>query len=466
MTNSVVGELYSSLSYDELKALDIYLSTSQWQYSETVINCHTCFLEACSENSLVDLNKVDIFHAVYGEEEYNDSKLRFLLNRLADAVREFVLVQQDKIGNIFIDKVWIDFLFERKLKKNIQYNMAKRQRPPSVEHKFLQKYFRSQEVSANSFAFSRDVGDQFSSILELTKSAELFSDLVFIKNYCSLLTFSIVFQAMPLQLPKDKLEEIKNKHWEVDYPEFLIYLNLLDLLLHKNDENYYIKFKNDLFANFEIWNDEEKINFLASLLNFTTGQINSGKSEYIDEQFNLFCLFEEKGIFDIKGYINAGRINNVVFIYLRKKDFLRAESFVNLYSNKLPKETQASCKHFNLARIHFETHNYKLSLRELLMVDFSHDHGYSLNSKLLLLKNYFELKETDAFESLCASFKGFVRKNKVISDNNKLLLLNFIKMAKRLYGASADKRKKLSKELHVATNIAEKAWLLEKIGVN
>jgi hypothetical protein len=85
-----------------------------------------------------------------------------------------------------------------------------------------------------------------------------------------------------------------------------------------------------------------------------------------------------------------------------------------------------------------------------------------LNSKLLLLKNYYELKESDAFDSLCSSFKEFVRKNKIISDTNKLFLLNFIKMTKRLYEAPANKKKKLLKELELATQIAEKNWLLEK----
>jgi hypothetical protein len=73
---------------------------------------------------------------------------------------------------------------------------------------------------------------------------------------------------------------------------------------------------------------------------------------------------------------------------LRKKQYDKATNFVQKYIAQLPYENQDSCLHFNLARIHFEKMNYKQSLRELLKVDFSQDHGYSLNSKLLLLKNY------------------------------------------------------------------------------
>jgi hypothetical protein len=465
MVNTVIGELYSAFSESELKSLDIYLSASHWQYSDTVMKCHSCLMQAKVEHELENLDKAIIFRSVYEDETYNDSKLRFLLTRLVEAIREFVISSQDRKGNVFIEKVWIDFLLDKKVKKNIQYNLDKKEIPASVEYKFLQRYFKSQEVNVNSFAFSKDVKLQFDSIADLMKNAELFSDLVFIKNYCSLISFSNVYRSIPIELPTLKLVEIKNKHWENDHPEFLVYLDLLDLLINKNSPEYYYKYKKDLFEHFEIWNEEEKINFLVSLLNFTTFQINSGLSEYIEEQFELFKLFEERKIFEIKGYINASRINNVVFIYLRMKEFKKAEDFIKKYSALLSDQTKESCLHFNIARIRFENGRYKDSLNELLKVDFTHDAFYSLNSKLLLLKNYFELKESDAFDSLCSSFKEFIRKNKVISESVKSNLTNYVKFIRRIYQAPPAKMKKLSKELAEATQIAEKAWLLEKCNV-
>lgn len=462
MVNTVIGELYNSFSKEQLKALDQYIQTSNWQYSETIVNCHTCFRDYSSQGKLAELNKEIIFQYVYGEDDLNDSKLRFLLNRMVDAIRECVLLYEDRSGNIYTDKVWMDYLLELRVKKNIQYNLDKKSRPSSVENKFLQQFFRSQESNKNILHFNKDIKEHFKSYTALMRDAELFSDFIFIQNYVSLISFTNVYQSMPVELPAAKLEEIKLKHWDKDYPEFLIYQNLLDLLINKNDGNLYKRYKENLFKHLDIWNQEEKSLFLISLLNFTTGQINSGKLDYIDEQYHLFELFEERQLFEIPKFINSNRINNVVSIYLRKKQYDKATNFVQKYIAQLPNENQDSCLHFNLARIHFEKLNYKQSLRELLRVDFSQDHGYSLNSKLLLLKNYYELRESDAFDSLCSSFKEFVRKNKIISDTNKLFLINFIKMTKRLYEASDNKRKKMVKELESATQIAEKAWLLEK----
>jgi len=462
MINTVIGELYYAMPVVNLKALDQYIHTSNWQYSETIVKCHDIFLSYALKNELAALNKEVIFRYIYDEEEFNDAKLRFLLNRLVDAIREHVILMHDKSGNIYTDKVWMDYLLELKVKKNILYNLGKKSKTDSVENKFLQNFFKSQESNKSILQYNKDIKAHFKSYSALMKDAELFSDLIFIQNYVALISFTNVFQSVPIELPTAKLEEIKQKNWDVEYPEFLIYQDLLDLLINKNDGNLYQRYKEDLFNHLDIWNHEEQSLFLISLLNFTTGQINSGKLEYIDEQYNLFQLFEKLQLFEIPKFINSNRINNVVSIYLRKKQYDKATSFVSRYIALLPEENQDSCLHFNLARIHFEKLNYKQSLRELLKVDFSQDHGYSLNSKLLLLKNYFVLNETDAFFSLCASFKEFVRKNKVISDTNKLFLLNFIKMAKRLFQATAEKRKKLAKELQAATQIAEKAWLMEK----
>jgi hypothetical protein len=44
----------------------------------------------------------------------------------------------------------------------------------------------------------------------------------------------------------------------------------------------------------------------------------------------------------------------------------------------------------------------------LLKVEYNQDLFYATNSKLLLMKIYFELNEFEAFQSLALSFKSFL----------------------------------------------------------
>lgn len=461
MNQTVLGEIYESLQAEELKSLDQYIATSRWEYSETIVLCHGCMAEYTRTQHLHELNKEILFSAIYGDETYNDTKLRYVLNRLLEAIREYQIVAEFKKENVFAKKVWMDFMIEKKLKKNLLYNLGQEEISSISDYRFLYQYFKSQEDNFYRFHFTKDVKEQYESIIAIMNHAERFSDLVFLKNYCSLITFTNVYQSIPFALPQKKLEDIQQKNWGELHYEFAVYLRLIDLLTIKSTDGYY-RFKETLFQNFEVWDEDEKVNFLAYLLNYTTNAINKGMTEFIQEQYNLFRYFEEKGYFLLRGYINSGRINNVVHIYLRMGKYELAEDFVKKYILLLNVSDRESCLHFNMARILFEKSQYKLSLRELLRVEYGHDSFYSFNSKLLLLKNYYELQETDAFDSLCSSFKEFTRKNKMLSNDYKSFYLNFIKMTKKLYQATPTKKKKLEKEILENAQIAEKNWLLEK----
>jgi hypothetical protein len=462
MTQTVIGEIYTSFTKKELKGLDKYIHSSQWQNSDTIVKSHECIAHYTSKDKLDTLDKEKIFTYVYDGEPYSDAKLRFTLNRLLTAIREYIVVREFENDNIFTQKIWMDFLDEKKLKKNVQYSIENVNINSNSDYNFLFKYFKSQEQNIYETRFTKDVKARYDSFLNIMKSAETFSDLVFIRNYCSLIAFTNLYSSMPFELPIDKFNEIKEKAWEKDLPEFAVYMSLIDLLIHNTGEYYQI-YKKTLFNNFDIWVEDEKVNLLIYLLNFSIGQINKGDSSYIDEQYNLFNIFEEQGIFSYKSYINTTRINNVVHIYLRKKEFDRAERFVTKYVHMLDADLADSCQYFNLARIKYETKSYKESLRDLLKVDFGKDTFYSINSKFLLLKNYYELRESDALDSLCVSFKEYIRKNKVISDTYKNSCLNFIRMLEKSYGVTKLKAVKLKEELEKSTQIAEKNWLMEKI---
>lgn len=462
MNQSVIGEIYESFTKKELKSLDKYIHHSIWKSSDTVVKTHECIAHYLAKNKLDKLEKNIIFSYVYDGEKYNDAKLRFTLNRLLTAIREFIVVYEFEKNNIFTQKIWMDFLTEKKLKKNIQYSLENTAENSNSDYNFLFKYFKSQELNVYETSFTKDVKARYDSFLAIMKSAETFSDLVFIRNYCSMIAFTNLYKSMPFELPIKKFEEIKGKEWESELPEFAVYMSLIDLLVQNTSEAYQ-NYKKKLFDNFDIWVEEEKSNLLTYLINFSIGQINKGDTRYIDEQFDLFNFFEEQGIFKYKTNISTTRINNVVHIYLRKKEYEKAERFISKYVEMLNEDLIESCRHFNIARIKFETKSYKESLRELLKVDFGKDTFYSINSKFLLLKNYYELRESDALDSLCVSFKEYIRKNKVISETYKNSCLNFIRMLEKIYGSTPQKAKKLEDDLSKSTQIAEKNWLLEKV---
>lgn len=462
MENTVVGELYSSFSHQEIKKLNKYLYHSNWKNSEFVIKCHNYLMLSKNQGSISKIKKNQLFKHIYGEDKISDSKLRFTMNRLVKAIKEFVLIDELNNDNIFSKKIWMDFIVSKRLKKNMIYSQNEQTDIKDSDYRYLYNYFKSQQSSVTEFSFTRNVENQYKSIKNVMENAAAFSDLVFLKNYCSLITFSSVYKSLPIEFPEQRLNEIRSKKYEDDYREFKVYISLVDLLIDSKKENYY-KYKGNVFETLDVWSDKEKNNLLTYLVNYTSLQVNNGSNEFDEEQYNLYYLFEKEGIFSLKGYINHNKINNVVSTYLKKADFELAKSFVVKYIKLVNDENQESCLHFNMAKILFEQQEYKKSLRELLLVDFSKSAFYSLNSKVLLLKNYFELLETDGLDSLVLSFKEYIRKNKVISDVYKKSYMNFIKYTKKIYMQTPKKLMKIKVSVEEEKLLAERAWLIQKI---
>jgi hypothetical protein len=462
MKQSIIGEIYASLTKGELKKLNKFISTSHWSKSETIQQCHSCLASYASKEKLEQLTKEILFSNTYPKDDYNDNKLRFTLNRLIEAIKEFILLEENEKKNVHSEKIWMDFIQNKKLKKNILLNIENDYNPQGALNKFIFQYYKSVLNGQFNFIKNASVEDRYNSLMEMTKSAEAFADFEFLRQYSLLITFSNVYKSSDLHIVQSRYNELKQKTNYKNVPEFDVYFLIIELLTNPSHEGYY-NLKDYLFKNSSLWDMSDHIIWINYLLNYSTSQINKGDLSFIDEQYQIYNFCEENYMFNSPDFLTNTRINNVTHIYLRKKDFLRAEKFIEDYVVLLPKEIMDSCRHFNLARIRFEKKMYKESLRELLQVDFGRDAFYSINSKVLLLKNYFELKESDALASLVVSFKEYIKKNKIISEAHKISIINYLKMVDKIYGATSIKAKKLDEEIKKHTQIAEKSWLLEKI---
>ncbi|MEZ4830321.1 MAG: hypothetical protein R3C61_29150 [Bacteroidia bacterium] len=70
-------------------------------------------------------------------------------------------------------------------------------------------------------------------------------------------------------------------------------------------------------------------------------------------------------------------------------------------------------------------------LRMLSSVEFS-DVFYQTDAKTVLLRTYYELEDFDGLTYLMGSFRMFLRRNKQLSDYQRKLYLNLIKVAQIL----------------------------------
>jgi hypothetical protein len=98
----------------------------------------------------------------------------------------------------------------------------------------------------------------------------------------------------------------------------------------------------------------------------------------------------------------------------------------------LPESVRENAFIYNLASFYYEKNEYKKSLQSLHEVRFT-DTAYHLGAKVILLKSYYELKETEPFYALTDAFQIFVKRNRQLSDYRKTAYLNLLKITKRIY---------------------------------
>ncbi|MFN0214692.1 MAG: hypothetical protein ACKVT2_10590, partial [Saprospiraceae bacterium] len=90
----------------------------------------------------------------------------------------------------------------------------------------------------------------------------------------------------------------------------------------------------------------------------------------------------------------------------------------------------------------------------------------NLHARRMLVRSYYELGEQDALESLLQSFGTYLNRQKNLGYHQELNL-NFVRFMIRLNKLSpADKASKeaLLKDISAEKQMAEREWLLEKLG--
>jgi len=120
---------------------------------------------------------------------------------------------------------------------------------------------------------------------------------------------------------------------------------------------------------------------------------------------------------------------------------------------------------FNLAKLYFYQKKYDQVLPLLQNVEYT-DIFYQLDSKTTLIKVYYELGSYLPLMSLKESFAIMLRRKKLISEQNRINYMNFIRFTMKLFRADVKDQIKLNslkKAIADSTNVADKGWLLEKV---
>ena len=192
--------------------------------------------------------------------------------------------------------------------------------------------------------------------------------------------------------------------------------------------------------------------------------INTGNDGYRKVLFDIYKTILRNRRMMKKGEFSPWEYKNIVTLGLRLQEEKWIQEFIHKYLNYLPTEERANAFTYNSAMLCYYQKNFRQTLKLLQAVEFT-DLYYQLDARSILLKVYFETDDTETLLHHISAFKIFIRRNKLVSDYQKEIYLNFIRYALKIFRAGNNVKKLtlVKKEILSHQNISDKNWLLEQI---
>lgn len=466
MKNLKIVDLLNTFSAWELRGLGEMVESPYFNKQEVLLPLFMYLrdcLEGEEENRLENIS----FHLFPGEP-FDHQRIRYLLTDLTRLAEEYLVLKQLKENPLLRERLLVEGYRNRHLEKYHDRTLKKAQEKALVDpHKDSENHyqlFRFQEASLGGSSI-RNPRDHTENVKKALEELEKFSLSTRLKYMCELVNRqNVVSGDFDLGPARALLSELDQSPFRA-LPSISIYHRILATLLDSDEESHYHELRALLQLHFPAFSVVELGQLYAFALNYCIKKLNSGRTEYLRELFEVYQELLQQRLLHDGEHLLPRHFKNMVTTAIRLEEFEWTERFIDEYGVQLPSDTQQNAQNYNLAALAYARSEYSASLRLLQQVEFT-DVFYQLDSKALLLKSYYELDEFEPLLSLVESFKTYLRRNKVLSDYQRRVYLNLVKYVKKLVQIRLGGRKTpeaLRVEVEQTREVADLRWLLGKI---
>lgn len=409
-----------------------------------------------------------VFRDIFPGEAFHHQKLRYVMTDLTRLLEDWLVDKQMQ------DRPWVKhhmLLYsyilrdqEKYFRMSLDRSLKALEKSPYRDGSYYEGSFRVEE-DAFLFAQAKENRAHDRSPLQLLGSLDRFYLIHKLKYLCEILNRKNILNITA-----------EAAHWEEtvryihalglqDEPGVAIYYQILLTITEGGSDKPYQALKQLLDEHSALFPKDELGNMYSFALNYCIRQLNNGQTKFLNELFELYQQLVEKELVYQEEYIVPQHFKNIVTVGVRIKEFQWIEDFIQSHRELLPPAIRENAYTYNLAYLYYAQGAYSRTLKLLQQVEFE-DVFYSLDSRALLLKTYYELGEWEPLISLIESFKIYLRRNKRISDYQRKVYLNLVKFTRKLVRQRLGSRKPVSevhKEVQAQPEIADLNWLMGKL---
>lgn len=464
MRSSKLGQLLHTFDETDWKRFEAFLHSPYFNKNEAVTQLGSSLAASAPE---LPEGKEAAFQAAFPGQAFDARKMGHLMNYLLKLAEQFLAVQRLEQEAFQQQRYTLIELSERKLGKHYDFLLKKTKESVSDALQATEVLRRQYELSEVEMVhFSHQKVRRFDpSMQAVYEELNEYYYAQVLKYACALLSWQLVvsghFKLSPIT---EQLIQQLSEHPPVS-PLTRLYLSIYKTLSTGEEESgahfqLLLQFLQQYRGEIAI-NEMQEIYLYA--INFCARKMRKGEKGYAQLVLQLYEeAIANRYLFD-NGYLSHWTYTNVVKLGLLQTRYDWTEQFIHKYKEDLPPRFYEDAFHFNLAELYFYRGNYSEVLNHLQHLSFS-DPYYNLGSRMILIKTFYELDETEALLSHLASFTIFLKRNRGLSSAYQQTCLNFCKLLHQiLRTTSAEKQADLLERTEHMQPLAERNWLLKTL---
>lgn len=411
------------------------------------------------------------FAKIFPGQAYDDKKMRYTVSFLHKLVKNFLAIEQLKE-----DKISEQRLLAKSLRKKGLSNIYQKEvqsclkllnkKPFRNAQYYLECYLIGYEDYEAFYKAKKSAGKIGEILPKVNQAADVFLLATTLKLGCMWLSFRIQEQPEQYQLLLQKtLDLIEDQNHYQQVPVVKLYYCAYKMLTITEDDSYFKNFKSLIEQHQSAFPVEELSELYVLAINHCIKQANLGNRSYLKELFEIY----KKGL-NAEVFLNNGQMSSVTYINIAQSGLTQeaydwVKAFIETNKVFLKSSLRNDYYLFNLASYYNKKGNYNQVMEILRTMTFD-ETMLELAARRMLLKIYFELNEIDALYSFFDSFKNYIYRHKEVgyAKNNYLNLIKYAKKLTNINPRDQEAIARLTEEITQTQAVAEKKWLLERVG--
>jgi len=468
MYKSKLVSALRTLSNRELKWFESYIISPFFNKNEKAIELFY-FLKKYHpvyEESKVAMEAM--FPKLFPKEKHDEQKLRYVMTDLTRLLEDYLSYLEYEKNEIYKKHLLLNAYDSRNLDKYFIGTLDDASKDQKDQpYRDVNYFFNQHLIEANAYehSLSRRPRAISSSLQEAVDNLDYYYLSNRLRYSCAILARETLLREKYNNFFQEPIFEFLAKTNLDHIPAVSIYYQVALTYMESENTEHYDKLISLLENHGHQFPLAEVKDIYTNAINYCLRKLNAGQEGFLSQLMELYKLLIAKEIIFDSGYLSANRVKNIVTAALRTGELEWTEHFLHEYKERFEPSFKEAIYVYNMANLQFHKKEFGKALKLMQTVEID-DIYYHLDAKVLLLKTYFELDESEPFYSLVDAFTNYLKRNKLISDNQRTIYLNFVKYSKKIMQIRLGSRMsplELRQELDSLTSIANLPWLHEKL---